>query len=111
MCGDLGWVWVDPVCVDVWGTSGEMTKFLAALVSGRAKGKALVNSWDFGPRPVSLTSCTARNRRCPILTSLSEDTEAVRIKCTMALARWSCGTSSVACLVKNRSLPEEKLTP
>ena len=30
------------LCVDVWGTSGEMTKFLAALVSGRAKGKALI---------------------------------------------------------------------
>jgi hypothetical protein len=75
------------LCVDVWGTSGEMTKFLAALVSGRAKGKALVNSRD------------------------CEDTEAVRIICTMALAKWSCGTSSVWCLVKNRSLPEEKLTP
>ena len=50
------------LCVDVWGTSGEMTKFLAALVSGRAKGKALENSQD------------------------CEDTEAVRIICTMALA-------------------------
>ena len=71
--------------VDVWGTSGEMTKLFGGSCVRPSKRQG-INSLDCRLRSVSVTQCTARNRRRSVLTSLGEDTEAVRIICTMALA-------------------------